>query len=86
MATFQMADTVGIILARALSGAGCTFYVMASEILIQLFIVIPAAFFLTGYYSENLTMVWITWALYMLAWCTAMAWKFRQGTWKDVVV
>lgn len=86
MATFQIADTIGIILARALSGAGCTFYVMASEFLIQLFIVIPAAFFLTQYYSENLTMVWITWALYMLAWFTAMTWKFRQGTWKEVVV
>ncbi len=86
MATFQIADTVGIILARSLNGAGCTFYVMASEILIQLFIVTPAAFLLTHFYSENLTLVWVTWALYMLSWFLAMAWKFRQGTWKEIVV
>lgn len=86
MATFQMADTVGIILSRALSGAGCIFFVMLSEICIQFLIVMPAAFLLTHFFPENLTVVWLTWALYMFCWFASMAWKFKQGTWKSIVV
>lgn len=88
MLVFQIIDSVGIILSRALNGAGEVLYVMYAEIGIAWIVCIPAT--LLGAWaladSAPLMGAWWGWGAYCVAWAGAMAWRWRRGSWRSIQV
>ncbi|MFT7618247.1 MAG: MATE family multidrug resistance protein [Planctomycetota bacterium] len=83
---FGCLDAVGIILARALSAAGATMYVMYAEIVVSIGAVIPFLLLVQKFLPGNLTAIWSAWVVYMVAWFSLMAYKFRTGSWKSIKI
>ena len=85
---FQVVDAVGIVLARALNGAGAVMYVMWAEFVVAWAVCIPATYL--GVHllndSDPLLGAWWGWAVYCTAWAAAMLWRWRGGTWKGIKV
>jgi len=88
MLGFQVIDACGIILARALNGAGEVVYVMYAEIAVAWLICIPATLLGTHLMrdSDPLLGAWWGWAAYCASWALAMVWRWRQGRWRDIVI
>jgi len=88
MLGFQVVDAVGIVLARALNGAGAVMYVMWTEFVVAWAVCIPATYL--GVHllndSDPLLGAWWGWAAYCTAWAAAMLWRWRGGTWKGIKV
>ena len=84
MAVVMFVDAVGIILGRILAAAGCALFVMKAEITVVACVLIPTAWLMARNFHGDLTMMWVSWLLYMIAWHIAMMRRFVSGTWKTV--
>jgi len=85
---FQIVDSIGIILGRALQGAGDVLYVMYAELLTAWGACLPVAWlggaWLQG--SEPLLGVWLGWVAYSLCWAGAMTFRWRGTRWRGIEV
>ncbi|UCF09863.1 MAG: MATE family efflux transporter [Candidatus Bipolaricaulota bacterium] len=75
---------LAIVLTQALQGAGCTRFVMVSEIAVCLGLYLPAVFFLGLRTPLGLVGAWTGEYLYWGALALIMGLMFRRGTWKGV--
>lgn len=88
MLAFQVIDAIGIILSRALNGAGEVMYVMYAEFAVAWIVCIPATLLgvnLLGD-SDPLLGAWWGWGAYCAAWAVAMTWRWRTGSWTRIQV
>jgi len=74
----------GLILAQALYGAGNTKYVMYVELVLHFTCLVPLAWLLGIVIEGGLFGVWLAAVTYIALLATLMAWKFREGKWKQI--
>jgi Na+-driven multidrug efflux pump len=86
LGAFQFLDGIGIVLSRTLQGAGSTFYVMVSEMIAVWGIMIPFSYLAVEVFHGDIVMVWWGCFLYIIAFTSAVTWKFHEGGWKQVKI
>lgn len=77
---------IALVLSQALQGAGNTRFVMAIEILVCLGLYLPIVYVLGLRSPLGLIGAWTAEYVYWTALAATMAWQFRRGTWKSIVV
>jgi putative MATE family efflux protein len=84
LGAFQLIDGVGIVLSRTLQGAGSTFYVMVSEMVVVWIFFIPFTYASVNLLGGGIVLAWWGLFLYIFLFAAAMVYKFREGGWKRV--
>ena len=72
---------VGVVLANGLQAAGRSFYVMKSEIITNLVIFVPLAYFLGVYLELGLTWAWMALPVYIILYSLVIYLKFNSVDW-----
>ncbi len=72
---------VGVVLANGLQAAGRSFYVMMSEVLTNLIIFVPAAYFFGVYLNLGLTWAWMALPIYIILYSLVIYLKFNSSNW-----
>ena len=72
---------VGVVLANALQAAGRSFYVMKSEVVTNLVIFMPLAYFLGVYLGLGLTWAWMALPVYIILYSLIIYLKFNSADW-----
>ncbi len=72
---------VGVVLANGLQAAGRSFFVMMSEIITNLIIFVPLAYFLGIYLELGLTWAWMALPVYIILYSLIIYLKFNSTTW-----
>jgi len=72
---------VGVVLANALQAAGRSFYVMKSEVITNLIIFVPLAYFLGVYLNLGLTWAWMALPVYIILYSLVIYLKFNSMNW-----
>ena len=72
---------VGVVLANGLQAAGRSFYVMKSEVITNLLIFVPLAYFLGVYLDLGLTWAWIALPVYIILYSLIIYIKFNSFDW-----
>lgn len=75
---------IAIVLSNSLQGAGNTRFVMLAELFICGGIYLPIAYLLGLKFGGGILGAWSGEYVYWLSLALATAWKFRQGTWKEI--
>ena len=75
-----------MILTQALFGAGNPRFVMMVELLLHFGVLLPVAYVCGVLLHGGLLGVWSAAAVYAVLLTSIMAWKFRSGTWKTIVI
>jgi MATE family multidrug resistance protein len=76
----------GMILTQALFGAGNPRFVMMVELMLHFGVLLPVAYVSGVLLHGGLLGVWSAAAVYAILLTSIMAWKFRSGTWKTIVI
>jgi len=77
----QIFYAVGVVLANGLQAAGKTLFVMVAEVLTNLLIFVPIAYFLGVYLGLGLTWAWAALPFYIVLYSFVIYIKFRFGRW-----
>jgi MATE family multidrug resistance protein len=72
---------VGVVLANGLQAAGRSFYVMKSEVITNLIIFVPLAYFLGVYLDLGLTWAWMALPVYIILYSLVIYLKFSSVDW-----
>jgi len=72
---------VGVVLANALQAAGRSFYVMKAEVITNLIIFVPLAYFLGVYLGLGLTWAWMALPVYIILYSLVIYFKFSSADW-----
>lgn len=72
---------VGVVLANGLQAAGRSFYVMKSEVITNLLIFVPLAYFLGVYLELGLTWAWMALPMYIILYSLVIYLKFNSADW-----
>jgi len=72
---------VGVVLANGLQAAGRSFYVMKSEVVTNLIIFVPLAYFLGVYLDLGLTSAWMALPVYIIMYSLIIYIKFNSVDW-----
>jgi putative MATE family efflux protein len=72
---------VGVVLANGLQAAGRSFYVMKAEVITNLIIFVPLAYFLGVYLELGLTWAWMALPVYIILYSLVIYLKFSSGDW-----
>ncbi len=72
---------IGVVLANGLQAAGRTVFVMKSEILANLFIFVPLAYFLGVYLQLGLVYAWLALPIYIISYSLMIFLKFNSSDW-----
>ena len=72
---------VGVVLANGLQAAGRSFYVMKSEVITNLIIFVPLAYFLGVYLDLGLTWAWMALPVYIILYSLVIYLKFNSADW-----
>lgn len=72
---------VGVVLANGLQAAGRSFYVMKAEVITNLIIFVPIAYFLGVYLELGLTWAWMALPVYIILYSLVIYLKFSSGDW-----
>jgi len=72
---------VGVVLANGLQAAGRSFYVMKSEVITNLVIFLPLAYFLGVYLELGLTWAWMALPVYIILYSLVIYLKFNSVDW-----
>jgi len=72
---------VGVVLANGLQAAGRSFYVMKSEVITNLVIFVPLAYFLGVYLELGLTWAWLALPVYIILYSLVIYLKFNSADW-----
>ena len=84
LGAFQLIDGVGIVLSRTLQGAGSTFYVMISEMIVVWIFFIPFTYAAINMMNGGMVLAWWGLFIYIVLFAAAMVFKFHEGSWKRV--
>ncbi len=84
LGAFQLIDGVGIVLSRTLQGAGSTFYVMVSEMVVVWIFFIPFTYAAINMMNGGIVLAWCGLFIYIVLFAAAMVYKFHEGGWKRV--
>ena len=76
---------VGIVLANGLQAAGRSFYVMKSEVVTNLLIFVPLAYFLGVYLGLGLTWAWMALPVYIILYSLIIYIKFNSIDWHNKI-
>lgn len=71
----------GVVLANALQAGGRSFYVMKAEVITNLLIFVPLAYFLGVYLELGLTWAWMALPFYIIVYTGMIYWKFKSPDW-----
>lgn len=71
----------GVVLANGLQAAGRSFYVMKSEVITNLLIFVPLAYFLGVYLNLGLTWAWMALPVYIILYSLVIYLKFNSVDW-----
>jgi len=77
----QIFYAVGVVLANGLQAAGRSFYVMKSEVVTNLLIFVPLAYFLGVYLELGLTWAWMALPVYIILYSLIIYIKFNSNEW-----
>ena len=77
----QIFYAVGVVLANGLQAAGRSFYVMKSEVITNLIIFVPLAYFLGVYLELGLTWAWMALPVYIIIYSLVIYLKFNSADW-----
>jgi multidrug resistance protein, MATE family len=77
----QIFYAVGVVLANGLQAAGRSFYVMKSEVITNLVIFVPLAYFLGVYLELGLTWAWMALPVYIIIYSLVIFLKFNSKDW-----
>jgi Na+-driven multidrug efflux pump len=77
----QIFYAVGVVLANGLQAAGRSFYVMKSEVVTNLIIFVPLAYFLGVYLELGLTWAWMALPVYIIIYSLVIYLKFNSADW-----
>jgi Na+-driven multidrug efflux pump len=77
----QIFYAVGVVLANGLQAAGRSFYVMKSEVITNLVIFVPLAYFLGVYLELGLTWAWMALPIYIIIYSLVIYLKFNSEDW-----
>ena len=72
---------VGVVLANGLQAAGRSFYVMKSEVITNLLIFVPLAYFLGVFLELGLTWAWMALPVYITLYSLVIYLKFNSPDW-----
>lgn len=72
---------VGVVLANGLQAGGRSFYVMKSEVITNLLIFVPLAYFLGVYLELGLTWAWMALPVYIILYSLIIYFKFNSEDW-----
>jgi Na+-driven multidrug efflux pump len=86
MGSLAAVMSAGLILVQALYGAGATLFVMKVEFVMHFVCLIPLAYLLGVVLELGMFGAWLSAAVYILLLTGIMAWKFRGGSWKKIVI
>ncbi|MFP4599817.1 MAG: MATE family efflux transporter [Persicimonas sp.] len=86
MASMQMFIAMALVSIQALFGAGDTKFVMVAELILHGVCLVPLAYLFSVILDLGFLGVWLSAAVYTLALGAVMAWKFWEGSWKDIEV
>lgn len=86
MASLEMFVAMALILTQALFGAGDTKFVMYAELLLHGFCLVPLAYLFSVVIDFGYVGVWLSAAVYVVGLAAIMAWKFWDGSWKQIEV
>jgi putative MATE family efflux protein len=76
---------VGVVLANGLQAAGRSFYVMKSEVVTNLIIFVPLAYFLGVYLELGLTWAWMALPVYIILYSIIIYIKFNSIDWQTKI-
>jgi len=77
----QIFYATGVVLANGLQAAGKTMFVMVSEVITNLFVFVPLAYFLGIYLGLGLTWAWVALPVYIIAYSLIIFLKFYGKDW-----
>jgi multidrug resistance protein, MATE family len=72
---------IGVVLANGLQAAGRSFYVMKSEVITNILIFVPLAYFLGVYLELGLTWAWMALPVYIILYSLIIYLKFNSVDW-----
>jgi putative MATE family efflux protein len=72
---------IGVVLANGLQAAGRTFFVMKSEVITNLLIFVPLAYFLGVFLELGLAWAWMALPVYIVLYSLVIYLKFNSGDW-----
>jgi putative MATE family efflux protein len=72
---------IGVVLANALQAGGRSFFVMKSEVITNLLIFVPLAYFLGVYMEFGLTWAWMALPIYIILYSLIIYLKFNSDDW-----
>ncbi|MFH0735876.1 MAG: MATE family efflux transporter [bacterium] len=78
----QVFYAVGVVLANGLQSGGNSLFVMVTEVILNCFVFVPAAYFFGVYMGYGLIGAWATLPLYVIIFSTVIFIKFKYGRWK----
>ncbi|MCW9066558.1 MAG: MATE family efflux transporter [Ignavibacteriaceae bacterium] len=81
----QIFYAVGVVLANGLQAAGRSFYVMKSEVVTNLLIFVPLAYFLGVYFELGLTWAWMALPVYIILYSLIIYIKFNSNDWQTKI-
>jgi Na+-driven multidrug efflux pump len=81
----QIFYAVGVVLANGLQAAGRSFYVMKSEVVTNLVIFVPLAYFLGVYLELGLTWAWMALPVYIILYSIIIYLKFNSNDWRTKI-
>lgn len=81
----QIFYATGIILANGLQAVGKTAFVMRAEIITNIFIFVPIAYYFGVYLEGGLKAAWLALPVYLILYSFIIWLKFRFGKWKSIV-
>jgi putative MATE family efflux protein len=77
----QIFYATGVVLANGLQSAGKTFFVMKAEVITNILIFVPLAYFFGVYLNLGLVWAWTALPVYIIIYSLAILLKFRKGDW-----
>lgn len=77
----QIFYATGVVLANGLQSAGKTVFVMKAEVITNIFIFVPLAYFFGVYLKLGLVWAWMALPVYIIIYSTTILLKFRKGNW-----
>ena len=86
MASLEAFIAAALILVQAHFGAGNTKFVMYVEALVHAVCLIPLAYLLAIVADFGFMGIWYSASVYVIALASILAWKFWEGTWKEIEV
>ena len=78
----QIFYATGVVLANGLQAAGKTFFVMMAEVITNLLIFVPLAYFLGVYLELGLVWAWMALPVYIIIYSGVIFYKFKYGNLK----